>query len=185
MFTMSARDLTGTVAQNWWLFVLRGILAIIFGITAWAWPGLTLATLIWLAGFWLVFDGVFAISATVINRAEIENIWPHILVGIAAIFAGIFIMAWPGFTAVWLIVTIGIFAIWAGVVEIVEAIRLRKEIDNEWTMALLGLMNIVFGFIMVAFPGTGALSLIWLIGIYAILIGFTEIAFGFKARKLR
>ena len=185
MFTLSTDGLSESLGRYWWLFVLRGVLAIVFGIIAWAWPGLTLATLIWLAGFWLVFDGGFAIGGAIANRKQLESVWPHVLVGIAAIIGGVFIMAWPDFTAVWLIVTIGVFAIWAGLLEIIDAIRLRKIIDNEWSMGLLGVLNILFGLIMVLFPGAGALSLIWLIGIYAILIGATEIVFGFKARSLQ
>lgn len=185
MMSLTQRELSAAAAKHWWLFILRGIITIIFGITAWAWPGLTLATLIWLVGFWLVFDGIVSIIGVAVTRADVERPWVHLLIGLAGIIAGMFVMAYPGFTTVWLIVTIGFFAIFTGVMEIIEAIRLRKVIENEWSMALLGALNIVFGIIMVSFPGAGALSLIWVIGIYAILIGAAEIVFGFKLRSFK
>lgn len=170
------------LARYWWTFILRGILAVLFGIVAWAWPGLTLTTLLWLTGIWLVIDGIFAIIAAIVNRKLVERLWPLILIGLAGILFGIFIVAFPGFTVVWLIVTIGFYAIVSGISAIFHAIRLRKEIDNEWSIGLFGLLSVVFGVIMVAFPGAGALSLIWVIAIYAIAIGITEIIFGFRIR---
>ena len=102
--------------------------------------------------------------------------------GVAGIVAGLIIMAYPTVTAIWLIMAIGFYAILSGIFGIVQAIRLRKEIDNEWSMGLFGLASVVFGIIMVAFPGAGAISLIWVIAIYAILIGVFEIIFGFRIR---
>lgn len=174
---------TTVLAKYWWTFALRGVLAVLFGITAWVWPGLTLATLIWITGIWLVIDGVFAIIAAVMNRNNVDRIWPLILIGLAGIGFGVFIMAYPGFTVVWMIVTIGIYAIVSGVSGIFHAIKLRDEIENEWSMGFFGLVSVVFGIMMIAFPGAGALSLIWVIAIYAIVIGVTEIMFGFKLRS--
>ena len=177
------RELTAILSRRWWLFVARGILAILFGVVAWAWPGLTLATLIWLAGFWLVFDGIVGIVGTFINRERFDRIWPLMLVFAAGIGFGIFIMAFPDITVVWLIVTIGLYAILSGVFGIVQAIQLRKEIDNEWWLVAFGVISVLFGLAMVAFPGAGALSLIWVIAIYAIMIGIAEIIFGFRIRN--
>lgn len=173
---------TEVLAKYWWTFILRGIIAILFGITAWAWPSLTLATLIWLSGIWLVIDGIFAIITAIVNRNNVERIWPLILIGLAGIGFGVFILSYPGFTVVWLIVTIGIYAIVSGVSGIFHAIKLRNEIDNEWSMGFFGLVSVVFGIMMIAFPGAGALSLIWVIALYAIIIGVTEILFGFRIR---
>lgn len=92
-------------------------------------------------------------------------------------------MAFPNFTVVWLIVAIGLYAIVSGVSAIFHAIRLREEIDNEWSMGLFGLVSVIFGVFMIAFPGAGALSLVWVIAIYAIAIGVTEIIFGFRIRS--
>lgn len=176
-------ELTRLFSKYWWTFILRGILAILFGIVAWLWPSLTLTTMMWLTGIWLMADGIVAIIAIVMNRNKFDRIWPGVLLGIGGIAFGLFIVAFPGFSAIWLIVTIGVYAIFSGVIGIYNAIRLRKEIDNEWALGLFGLISIVFGIIMVLFPGAGAISLIWVIAIYAILIGIAEIVFGFRIRK--
>lgn len=175
-------EITSTLAKYWWTFVLRGILAILFGITAWVWPGLTLTTLLWLTGIWLVIDGIFAIIAAIVNRKVVDRLWPLILIGLAGVGFGIFIVAFPGFTLVWLIVTIGLYAIVSGIFGIFHAIKLRDEIDNEWSMGLFGLISIIFGIIMIAFPGAGAIALIWVIALYAIAIGVTAIIFGLRIR---
>jgi uncharacterized membrane protein HdeD (DUF308 family) len=175
--------LINSLSRRWWVFVVRGILAILFGVAAWAWPGLTLTTLVWFAGFWLVFDGIVGIVSTFLNRDRFERIWPLILLFIAGIGFGIFIMAYPNISVVWLIVTIGLYAIISGVFGIVQAIQLRKEIDNEWWLVGFGVISILFGLAMVVFPGAGALSLIWVIATYAIMIGIAEIFFGFRIRN--
>lgn len=182
MSAVSGGPITDILAKYWWTFIVRGLLAILFGITAWVWPGLTLATLIWLTGLWLIIDGAFAIIATIMNRDKVESVWPLVLIGLAGIGFGLFILFFPGFTAVWLIVSIGIYAVVSGVSAIYHAIKLRDEIDNEWSSGFFGLVSIIAGVIMIAFPGTGALSLIWVIAIYAIIIGFTEVVFGFTIR---
>lgn len=178
------RVITRETAKHWWTFVLSGVLALIFGIMAWSWPGLTGATLIWMAGFWLIFDGAFRMAGAVFNKSRMDSIWPVLLMGLAGIFAGVFILSYPGFTVVWLMVTIGIYAIVSGVSGVYHAIKLRKEIDNEWSLAFFGLVSVIFGLMMIAFPGKGALSLIWVIAIYAIIIGVTEIYFGFRMRGM-
>lgn len=173
------------LSKYWWMFLLRGILAIVFGIVAWIWPGLTLTVMLWLTGIWLMADGILAIISIIAERDKFDRIWPVIVIGIAGILFGLFIVAFPGFSAIWLIVTIGLYAIVTGVLAIIHAIRLRKEIDNEWSMGLLGLIGIVFGLAMVIFPGAGALSLIWVIAIYAILGGIAAIVFGIRIRGAR
>lgn len=182
MRTFGGNGLGDIFARHWWIFIVRGIIAILFGIVAWLWPGLTLTTMIWLAGLWLIVDGVLTIIGAVINRDSFQSIWPLVLIGLAGIGFGIFIVAFPGFTAIWLIVAIGLYAIVTGVFAIISAIRLRKEIENEWSMGALGLISILFGLAMVVFPGSGALALIWVIAIYAILIGIAEVIFGFRVR---
>lgn len=171
---------TEALAKYWWTFILRGVLAILFGITAWAWPGLTISILIWLTGIWLVIDGILAIIAAFMNRSNVDRIWPLILIALAGIGFGIFILAYPGLSVVWLIVTIGIYAIVSGVSSIFHAVKLRKEIENEWSVGFFGLVSVAFGIIMIGFPGAGALSLIWVIALYAIIIGVTEVIFGFR-----
>jgi len=90
---------------------------------------------------------------------------------------------WPGITAVVLLLFIGAWAIVHGVFEILGAIRLRKEIDNEWLLALAGALSVAFGVLVIAMPGAGALGLIWVIGAYSIAFGILQVGLSLRLRK--
>jgi uncharacterized membrane protein HdeD (DUF308 family) len=163
------------------MFLVRGVLAIIFGIVAWIWPGLTLLTLIYLFAAYCLIDGVLDLIA-IFSDAGRSRWFALLLEGILGIGAAIIAIAWPGLTALTLVWVIGAFAVISGVLRIITAIRLRAEIDNEWWMGLSGLVSIVFGILLFVWPGAGALGLVWMIGIWAIVLGVVLIAFGFRMR---
>lgn len=172
------------LTRNWWVFLIRGVLAILFGIVAWIWPGLTVTVLVVLFGAYALVDGVFAIVAAFTSGGG--GRWlPLLLLGLAGIATGIVTFLWPDITAVVLVTIIGVWAIVIGVVQIVAAVQLRKRIEGEWALGLAGLAAIVFGAIVVIFPGSGAISLVWLIGTYAIFFGILLIALAFRLRGLR
>jgi uncharacterized membrane protein HdeD (DUF308 family) len=173
------------LAENWWLLLLRGIAAIIFGILAFVWPGLTLLTLIFLWGAYAIADGVFALWAAMSGRASMGPRWWLAIVGVAGIIAGLLAFAWPGITGGVLLLFIAVWAIIIGVLEIWGAIQLRKEIEGEWLLVLSGALSILFGAILIARPGVGALAVAWLIGWFAILIGCDFIALAFRLKSLR
>jgi uncharacterized membrane protein HdeD (DUF308 family) len=106
-------------------------------------------------------------------------------IGAISILAGIVAFAWPGITAVALLFVIAAWAIARGVFEILAAIRLRKEIDNEWLLGLAGAASIVFGIMLVAWPGAGLISLVWLIAAYSIAFGVLSILLSLRLRGLR
>ena len=170
------------LAQNWWLVLLRGIAAIVFGLLAFAWPGLTLVTLVLFYGAFALVDGVCAVIAAIKGGTPAPRWWLA-LVGIAGIVAGLLTFVWPGVTALVLLFFIAGWAIAVGVFEIVGAIRLRKEIDNEWLLIAGGALSVLFGVAVIAVPGAGALALVWLIGIYAIVYGVILVMFALRLRK--
>ncbi len=172
------------LTRNWWVFLVRGILAILFGIVAWIWPDLTVTVLVVLFGAYALVDGIFAIVAA-ITSGEGGRWLPLLLLGLAGIAVGIMTFLWPDITAVALITIIGVWAIIIGVMQIVAAIQLRQRIEGEWALGLAGLAAIVFGAIVVIFPGSGAIALVWLIGIYAIFFGILLVALAFRLRGLR
>ena len=110
--------------------------------------------------------------------------WLLGLEGVAGIAAGIVTWVWPGITALVLLYLIAAWAIVTGILEVVGAIQLRHEIDNEWTLGLAGVLSIVFGAILAFQPQAGALALIWVIGAYAIVLGVALIGLGFKLRSV-
>lgn len=170
------------LAKNWWLLLLRGIAAILFGVLAFAWPGITLLSLVILYGFYALLDGLFAILAA-IKGGNIESRWWLILIGILGVAAGLVTFFWTGITALVLIMFIGAWALIHGIFEIVGAIKIRKEIDNEWWLILSGALSVIFGLAVLIMPGAGALALIWLIGAYAIIFGGMLVGFAFRLKK--
>jgi len=170
------------LAKNWWMLLLRGIAAIIFGGLALAWPGMTLLTLILFYGAFVLVDGVLAIVAAITGGALAPRWWLAI-VGLLGIAAGLLTFLMPGVTALVLLYLIAGWAVATGVLQIVGAIRLRKEIDNEWFLILGGIVSVLFGVAMFMAPGAGALALIWVIGTYAIVIGVLLVALSFRLKK--
>ena len=150
---------------NWWALVLRGVVAILFGVMTFIWPQITLATLVFLFGAYAIVDGVFAIVAGVRAPREFARWWVLLIEGILSVIAGLIAFAVPGITALLLLGLIAGWAIITGVIEIVAAVQLRKEIQGEWLLALGGITSILFGVLLLLNPGAGALAVLWLIGI--------------------
>jgi uncharacterized membrane protein HdeD (DUF308 family) len=170
------------MARWWWSFILRGVLAIAFGVMAFAWPGLTIDVLILLFGAWMLVDGVFNIFAVILGRERVRSWWLGILEGIAGIVAGLIALVLPDVAAGALLLLISAWAIVTGVIEIVSAIRLREQITGEVWLALAGVASIAFGLLLFLFPVTGALTILWLIGGYAIAFGVVLILLGWRLR---
>jgi uncharacterized membrane protein HdeD (DUF308 family) len=158
----------GKLAENWWLLLLRGLAAIAFGVIAFFWPGITLVALTYLFGAYAIVDGVFAIWAAINASGDAGPRWWLGLSGIVSIIAGIVAFAYTGMTALVLLMFIAAWAIVIGVLQLYAAMRLRKIIDNEWWLILSGLLSIAFGAVLVAWPGTGALAVIWTIAWFAV-----------------
>jgi uncharacterized membrane protein HdeD (DUF308 family) len=169
------------LARYWWAVALRGLLAVLFGLVAIFWPGITLVSLVFLFGAYALVDGIVAI----VSAFRSGEWWPLLLEGVVGIAAGVGAFLWPGITALALLYLIAAWAILTGILEIVAAVRLRKVIENEWWLALGGVASIILGVILVAAPGVGALGLVWAIGVYALVFGITLIALGFRLRGLK
>jgi uncharacterized membrane protein HdeD (DUF308 family) len=171
------------LAENWWLLLLRGVAAIIFGILAFFWPGVTLLTLVFLWGAYAIVDGVFSLWAAVSGRDSMTPRWWLAVVGVAGIIAGLLAFSWPGLTAGILLLFIAGWAIVIGALEIWGAIQLRKEIEGEFWLILSGLLSIAFGLIVIGQPGVGALAVVWLIAGYAVLFGCSLVALALRLRQ--
>ena len=178
------KTLAGLVSRYWWVIALRGAVAILFGVLAFAWPGVTLQALVLLFGAYAVVDGAVAIIVGIKEYGERERWWATLLGGLVSLAAGIVTFMMPGLTALTLLTLIAIWAVMRGIFEIVAAIRLRKEIEGEWLMALSGALSIAFGLYLFAFPGSGAVAVVWWIGAYAVAIGLMLVVLGFRARGM-
>ena len=173
-----------TLARNWWALALRGLVAILFGLLAFAWPGITLFVLIIFLGAYLFVDGIFAIVAAVRAAGEEDRWWLLLIEGILGVLAGLVAFFWPGLTALALLYFIAAWAIVTGIMEIVAAIRLRQEIEGEWALGLSGLLSVIFGILLVVLPApAGLLSLVWLVGAYAVATGVLLLILAFRVRS--
>jgi uncharacterized membrane protein HdeD (DUF308 family) len=170
--------------SSWWALVIRGIAAIGFGILAFVWPQITLTALVFLWGAYALIDGVLAIAAGVKTYNENKRWWVLLLEGILSLVTGVLAFLIPGITALVLLILIASWAIVTGVIEIVAAIQLRKEIKGEWLLALAGAASILFGAALLFNPLVGALAVVWLIGAYAIVFGCLMIALGLRLHSL-
>ncbi len=168
-------------ARYWWALVLRGVLAIAFALFCFFKPEVTLPVLVLFVGAWFLVDGVF----TFIHGFKAEKKWLHFLYGALGVAAGLVTFFNPALTALSLLFLIAFWFIFKGVLEISLASRLRKEIEREWLLGLAGVVSILFGALIILNPGSGALAVLWLIGIYALLFGILLVFFGFKVRSLR
>ncbi len=174
-----------TMSRYWWVLAIRGVAAILFGVAAFVWPAITLTVLVLLFGAYALVDGIFAVIAGITARKEEERWWMMVLEGLAGIVIGVVTFLYPNITALALLYFIAAWSILTGVFEIAGAIRLRKEIEGEWLLALAGVASIIFGVLLVIQPGAGALALIWLIGAYAIVFGILMLVLAFRLRGMR
>jgi uncharacterized membrane protein HdeD (DUF308 family) len=175
----------GLFSKNWWALLLRGIVAVLFGILAITRPGITLAVLVLLFGIYAVVDGCFALFAAIGGWSHREDRWLLLLEGFIGIGAGILTLRAPGITTVALLFFIAAWALATGVLRIVAAIRLRKEITGEFWLALSGIASVVFAFLVMMNPAAGALAMAWLIGWYALFLGATLIMLSIKLNSMR
>jgi uncharacterized membrane protein HdeD (DUF308 family) len=174
------------LADNWWVLLIRGIAAILFGILAFLWPGLTIAVLVLMFGAYALVDGIFSIIAAFAASAQpASNRWLIGLGGLVSIIFGILVFFWPGITAVVLLYMIAAWAIITGIISIIAAIQLRREIEGEWWMIIGGVLSILFGVLAFLYPGATALSLILVIAAYTVVFGIVMVILSFRVRGLR
>ncbi|SRR6266498_1449031 len=171
-----------TLKRGWWLLVLRGVAAVLFGVAAFAWPGMTAQVLVLLFGAYVLVNGIFTLGLAIRAPKGTPGIGTLVLLGLLGVAAGVVTFFYPGITAISLLAVIAAWAILTGIFEIVVAIKLRQQLSNEWVLILSGVLSVVFGVLVIAMPNAGALSIIWLIGIYAILFGVMMLAVAFKIK---
>jgi uncharacterized membrane protein HdeD (DUF308 family) len=170
------------LSRNWGWIALRGVAAIVFGALTFVWPQVTLLTLTFLWGAYAIADGVMSLLAGFQMKDGGKPTWTLVIVGVLGIVAGIVAFLMPGITALALLMLIAAWAIATGILQVIAAVRFRKEIDNEWWLILAGVVSVLFGVAMIARPGAGALAVVYVIGAYAILFGALLLALALRLR---
>jgi uncharacterized membrane protein HdeD (DUF308 family) len=167
---------------------LRGAAAILFGVLALVWPGITVFALVIAFGAYALVDGAFTLAAAFGDQdggpTRGGRAW-LVARGVAGILTGIIAAVWPGITALALLWVIAIWAVVTGVFDIVAAVQLRKQMRREWLLALSGAMSVLFGVLLVVWPAAGVLTLVVLIGVAAIAFGVTLLMLGLRLRRAR
>ena len=170
--------------RNWWHFAVRGVLAIVFGILALVWPDTTKLALVLLFGAFALVDGIVATAAGIAMAQHFKRWWALLLEGLTGIMIGVMTFSWPNVTGLVLLYFIAAWAVVTGIFEIVAAIEFRNLVSREWGMIISGILSVLLGALLFVFPSAGALSIVWLIGIYAVVFGIMELIIAFRLRGL-
>jgi uncharacterized membrane protein HdeD (DUF308 family) len=172
----------GFLSKNWWVLVLRGVCAVLFGVMTFLWPAISIAVLVLMWGAYAFADGILSIVGSFKRSRASGFPWWLFVTGVVGVAAGILALVSPSMTALALLTLIAAFSIVRGVMEIAAAIRLRHEIEHEWLLVAAGIMSVVFGVLIAIFPGAGALAVVLWIGTIAVAIGILEIVVGIRLR---
>jgi uncharacterized membrane protein HdeD (DUF308 family) len=181
---VSVPGATEVARTVWWLVLLRGVLAVLFGLFALFAPGATLLALVYVFGAYAVLDGVTAVVAGVRHRRqEAHWVW-HLVEGVISVLAGIVAFAWPGITALVILYVVAFWSVFTGVSEIMESFAMRRRGSPTWGwMLAAGVLGVLLGIVLVVAPGAGLLTLLWLLGIYAVMFGVIVISWALRLRK--
>jgi uncharacterized membrane protein HdeD (DUF308 family) len=167
-----------------WTLILRGVIALLFGILALVWPGLTLLWLVAMFAAFAILGGIVSIIAAFQERRTERSWWLPLLLGIVSIVAGVYAIGFPGLTALVLVLVMGVNALFTGGLDIAHALRLRdKAASGRGMLVLSGVVSVLFGALVIWAPGAGALALVWLVSLYAIVTGGLLLALGMRMQR--
>jgi uncharacterized membrane protein HdeD (DUF308 family) len=173
------------ITHNWWMFAVRGLVAVIFGVAALIWHQQVLQAMVLVFGAFALVDGILNVSAGLSSAPFFNRWWALVLEGVVGILFGLMAIFLPAITVLALLYFVAAWAIITGILEIVAAIEFRRVLPNEWMLILAGVLSMVFGVLLFVFPGAGMVSMVWLIGIFAIVYGISEMVFAFRLQGLR
>ncbi|MCB0046459.1 MAG: HdeD family acid-resistance protein [Caldilineaceae bacterium] len=176
------KQLADILARDWWLLLLRGLLAIAFGIFAFAQPQISLVTLVIVFGAYVMLDGILTVWSAFTGRTEHEDWWLLLLWGLMGMAIGAITFLAPDITSFALLFYIAVWVIATGIIEIVAAVRLRQMMEGEWMLILAGVISVLFGLFLVAQPGAGAITLLRVIAVYAIIFGVILVGLALRVR---
>lgn len=169
--------------RTWWVLMLRGLVAIVFGVLTWLQPAASATALILVFGAYVFVDGLLGVYAAIKSRHQSRHWWVILLWGLTGVVVGVLTAVNPAVTALVLTLYIGVWALVTGVMEIIAAIRLRQEMEGEWVLVLGGVISVLFGAFVLAQPGAGMMAMLWVLAAYAVVFGVLMVILAFKIRK--
>jgi uncharacterized membrane protein HdeD (DUF308 family) len=170
--------------RSWWVLLLRGAAAIVFGVLTWLQPAASAAALLLVFGAYVFVDGLLGSYTAIKSRHESRHWWVILLWGLTGVVVGVLTVINPAVTALVLTLYIGVWALITGVMEIIAAIRLRKEIEGEWLLVLGGVISLLFGAFVLAQPGAGMMAMLWVLATYAVVFGLLIVILAFRIRSI-
>ena len=171
-------------SRYWWIAIVRGVFAILFGIFAFMRPDITLAALVLYFGAWALVTGILGVFEFFFAYKKHESRILQLVAGLLSIALGLMTFARPDVTALVLIIYIAVWAFMQGLFEIAAAVKLYGLVPGAWMLMLSGIASVIFSLIILWNPLPGALALLWIIAAYAIIFGFLAIGFGIHMRRV-
>lgn len=169
--------------RSWWSLMIRGVVAVIFGILALTSPTKTLDFLITLFGIFVLVVGLVATIGAIMHRKESENWWLILVPGLAGVIIGIISIGMPEVTRTIVIYLIAIWALVSGLGQIYSAMKIRKDVEGEWIPILIGIISVVLGVILFVMPREAAATVMWLVGLFVLVLGILWLIMGFRVRS--
>jgi len=173
------------LSRKWWALVLRGSLAILLGVLAFVWPDHTVRALFILIGLFLVLDGIISTVSSLSHRSRVGAWWIFFVEGVIGLLVGLFALIRPETAAMVLVFIIGLWALVTGILEIIAGLRLSATAAGEWLLTAGGVLSVIFGLILIIFPSTAVIALLWLVAVYFILFGAVLVILGFRMRPFQ
>jgi uncharacterized membrane protein HdeD (DUF308 family) len=172
------------LVQNWSTLVVRGIVGIVFGIVALLWPDLTVGVIVGIFGAFAIVYGIVAVVSALVARSNAQRWAGDLVEGLVAIGAGLVVLLWPDLTATGVLILMGLFALAVGAAQLAAALGIRHLMRRTWPLALSGVISIAFGIALLSASSEGAVTLAWLVGLYAIAFGVSLVVLGLSLRRV-
>lgn len=170
--------------RSWWVLVIRGLFAILFGVITLLWPDITVFALVTIFGAFVMLDGLIEIWVGFANRGREQHWWSDALLGVVSVIIGVIAIGWPGITAIAAMYVIASWMIVLGGLMLYQGIRLRDDIAGELWVISTGALSLLLGVIFVIFPGAGAISLAWAIAGFMIVLGVLMVKIGWGVGRI-
>ena len=171
------------IKDNWWMLASRGVLSLIFGLIVLLYTSVALKVFIYIFATYIIIDGLAAVTTAIRERGFLGR-WAWVLFeGILGCIVGIVAFAMPSLIALVFLYVIASWAIMTGIIQVVAALTIRGFAIREWALGLAGLVSIVFGILLFLYPATALLTILWVVGIYAIVFGLLFLVRAFQWRS--
>lgn len=173
------------ISRKWWTWILRGVLAVLAGVVALIWPNISIQAILILLGIYLIADGLLTAAVSILHRRQAANWWFFLAEGVMGLVIGFFALVFPHIMAVAVVYLVAFWALVTGILEILAAVQLRRQMAGEWLLLLAGILSLIIGIVFIVLPHAGIVLIVWLLAFYLILFGVLMTVLGIRMRSYR